>query len=207
MVYLCLWYKRSILFLFLLSSSFIQGQTKIGLVTGVNVSHWLGSVEKFDFKTGFAGGTYVQYYIDSDLLVYSGLIYSREGWQKEVEMDTLRVNQVLSLNYIALPIAIGVYGFGDQYRGLRFNFGLEFKYLLNQKSYLKTDQGKEDSDELVEINDFDIAGLIGADYQIDENVSFFFQIQIGFLKVNKTSTTRIITMHNQQFRLGLAYFF
>jgi len=184
-----------------------KSQIKFGLEAGFNLTTWVGTFKDYNYKSGFIVGGRILYYLRDDLLLQSGISYSSEGWKDLIKINGVEVNQLLSLNYLIVPVDVGVFGFGDRYRGLRFNFGFAFKYLLNSKLANDINGGKEPAVPVVEFNNFDVSFRFGMDYKIDENIGLMVQGYIGILKINKTLAPEIKRMYNQGFRFGLYYIF
>lgn len=182
-------------------------QFKFGLEAGLNFSTWIGSIEDFDYKMGFYGGGKVIYYISDEMLLQSGIFYSRDGWKNQVIINSEDITQILGLNYLVVPFDFGVFAVGDRYRGLKFNFGFDLKHLLNYSLENELSTGNQTGEPEVELNDFDMTAKIGADYKIDENIAFFMLVYLGMFKVNKTVTPKISSMYNQGFRMGVYYVF
>ena len=196
---------------FTLSLIFISlgsfAQFKGGIEAGLNFSTWVGSIEDFDYKMGFYAGVKVIYYIDNEMLLQSGIFYSRDGWKNQVKINNEDITQTLELNYLVIPLDFGVFAIGDRYRGMKFNFGFDFKYLLNYSLVNELITGNEPGEPDVELNDFDINAKIGVDYKIDESIAFSLLAYLGMFKVNKTITPQISSMYNQGFRIGIYYVF
>lgn len=193
--------------LFVFSMTQGRAQFRIGLEAGLNVTTWLGNVERFNYRTGFfAGGKTILYFSDISL-IQSGFYFSKEGWTRTVEVDKMQVNQVQTLNYLSIPLDFGVFAFGDRYRGLRFNFGVDFKWLIDNKTVNEFPEGNKETVLEVELNNFDIAAKIGVDYKIDERIALTGLIYLGTFKVNKTKSSTIIAMYNQGFKFGIYYLF
>lgn len=182
-------------------------QFKGGIEAGLNFSTWIGSIEDFDYKMGFYVGGKVIYYFSDETLVQSGIYYSREGWKDQVEINNEDVTQTLDLDYLIIPLDFGVFAVGDRYRGLKFNFGVDFKHLLNYNLVNELSTGNQDGEPEVELNEFDINAKIGIDYKIDESIAFSLLVYLGTFKVNKTKTPKISSMYNQGFRIGVYYIF
>jgi len=182
-------------------------QFKGGIEAGLNFSTWVGSIADFDYKMGFYVGGKVIYYLNNEMLVQSGVYYSRDGWKKQVKINNEDVTQALDLNYLVIPLDFGVFAVGDRYRGLKFNFGVDFKYLLNYSLVNELSTGNQDGEPEVELNDFDINAKIGIDYKIDESIAFSLLAYLGTFKVNKTKTPQISSMYNLGFRIGVYYIF
>ena len=182
-------------------------QFKGGIEAGLNFSTWVGSIEDFDYKMGFYAGVKVIYYIDNEMLLQSGIFYSRDGWKNQVKINNEDITQTLELNYLVIPLDFGVFAIGDRYRGMKFNFGFDFKYLLNYSLVNELITGNEPGEPDVELNDFDINAKIGVDYKIDESIAFSLLAYLGMFKVNKTITPQISSMYNQGFRIGIYYVF
>lgn len=182
-------------------------QFKGGIEAGMNFSTWVGSIEDFEYRLGFYVGGKVIYYINDEMLVQSGIYYIREGWKDHVEINNEEVTQKLDLNYLVIPLDFGVFAVGDRYRGLKFNFGVDFKHLLNYSLVNELSAGNQDGEPEVELNEFDINAKIGMDYKIDESIAFSLLVYLGTFKVNNTKTPQISSMYNQGFRVGVYYIF
>jgi len=96
---------------------------------------------------------------------------------------------------------------GSRFRGLRFNFGIEFKYLLDYELINELSSGKETIEFEVDISTFDLPFKVGMDYKIDENLGVSFQAYIGVVKINKSFTPELRRMYNQGFKFGFYYLF
>jgi hypothetical protein len=200
--------KKSIFTLILVFTAiFSNGQFKAGLEVGFNFSTWLGSVEKFSYRVGFSGGGKFVYYFDNEKLIQTGIYYSQEGWRDVIEIDKKDIAQLLTLNYLVIPLDFGIFVIGDRYRGLRFNFGVNFKPLLNYKLVSQFDTGDEPAEPKTEIRNFDIGAKIGVDYMFDENIGLSFIIELGTFRVNKTTNSTYLQLNNQSFKFGVYYLF
>lgn len=184
-----------------------MAQFKPGLEAGLNFSTWIGSIKDYDLKLGFYAGGKIIYYITDQKLLQSGIYYARDGWKNQVTINNEEVTQVLDLNYLVFPLDFGVFAIGDRYRGLRFNFGLDFKYLVSYSLVNELSTGNESGEPEVELNEFDISAKIGMDYKIDESIAFSLLAYLGTFKVNKTITPEINSMYNLGFRIGVYYVF
>jgi hypothetical protein len=200
--------KRLIFTLSLVFAVFIvKAQVKAGIEVGLNLSTWLGSVEKFNYRTGFFAGGKIIYYFDNEKLIQSGIYYSREGWKDVIDIDNEDVTQVLELNYLVIPLDFGIFVGGDRFRGLRFDFGVNFKPLLNYKLISQLDSGDEPAEPKTEISNFDIGAKLGVDYKLDENIGLSFIIELGTIKANKTTSSTYLRLNNQSFKFGVYYLF
>lgn len=195
------------LLLFGCSLSSIQAQLGYGLQAGVNLSSWVGTGKGLNYTSGFTAGGLVHLYLNDQTLIGSGVYYSREGWKYNDPNDTLAVEEVLHLDYLTFPMGIEVYGFGDRYQGLWFRFGVEAKILMNYSSFKRMGNQKETIPKPVDFRNFDLAGVIGAGYQLDRNFSLYLDIQLGLFRINTTSNSELVTLHNQLFRIGIIYLF
>jgi hypothetical protein len=193
--------------LFACTLSNLNAQLGYGLNAGVNLSSWVGTGKRLNYASGFSGGGLVQWYISDQTLVGSGVYYSREGWKYRDGEDTLAIEQVLHLHYLTIPFGVEVYGIGDRYKGLWFRFGVEAKFLMNYSSFKRMENQKETVPKPVEFRNFDLAGVIGAGYQLDRNFSLYLDIQLGLFRINTTSNSELVTLHNQLFRIGIIYLF
>jgi len=199
--------KLIVCVILILLSHHSTAQIKFGLEAGLNFSTWIGSIDDFDYKMGFYGGGKVIYYLNDEMLLQSGIYYSSDGWKNQVIINNEDVSQTLGLNYLVIPLDIGVFAVGDRFRGLRFNFGFDFKHLLDYSLENELSSGNQTGEPEVELNDFDMTAKIGVDYKIDENIAFSLLVYLGMFKVNKTVTPLISSMYNQGFRMGVYYVF
>ena len=200
--------RTLLLTIFLLFGVFVgKAQVKFGMEAGLNISSWLGNIESFNYRTGFYAGGKTIFYFSDISLIQSGIFFSKEGWAREVEIDKEEINQVQTFNYLLIPLDFGVFAIGDRYRGLRFNFGVDFKWLMGFKTTNELPDGNIEAQLEVELNDFDIAAKIGADYKIDENIAISALIYLGTFKVNGSNSSTIISMYNQGFRFGFYFIF
>jgi hypothetical protein len=186
---------------------FSNGQIKGGLEAGFNFSNWLGSVEKFSYRVGFSGGGKIVYYFDNEKLIQTGIYYSQEGWKDVIEIDKEDIIQLLTLNYLVIPLDFGIFVIGDRYQGLRFNFGVNFKPLLSYKLVNQFDSGDEPTEPKTEIRNFDIGAKLGVDYMLDENIGLSFIIELGTFRVNETTSPTYLQLNNQSFKFGIYYLF
>ncbi len=154
---------------------------------------------------GFNAGGKAIYYMNDEMLLQSGIYFSREGWDVQEEVNNEEVTQTLGLDYLIIPFDFGVFAVGDRFRGLKFNFGFDFKHLLDHSLVNELSAGKQPTELKVELNNFDIAAKIGMDYKIDESIAFSLLVYLGMFKVNKTVTPNINSMYNQGFKIGIYY--
>lgn len=183
------------------------GQVRPGIEAGFTVSTWLGTVEKFNYKSGFYAGGKVIFLLSDIMMMQSGVGFSREGWKDQIEIDKEEVTQILTTDYIVIPVSYGIFAIGDKYRGVKFTFGVEAKFLIADKLTNRFPDGDQMGELDVELNDFDMAGKIGIDYQIEENIAIGASVYYGFIVSNATTSSTFLVLNNQGFRMGLYYLF
>jgi outer membrane protein W len=199
--------KLVLLFIFGLTFLFANAQIKIGPEVGYNLTKWVGTFKDYNYKSGFYFGVKSIYYFRDNLLLQLGVLYSNEGWEDKVIVNNEEVTQKLLLNYLFIPIDIGIFTIGDRFGGLRFNFGIGYKYLLNYEHFNVINSEKEPQKLNVELRNFDISFRLGMDYKIDENLGLSALFYIGVVRVNATGTPEIKRMYNQGFKFGIYYLF
>ena len=172
-----------------------KAQISVGVKGGLNVS----SIEEYngfslDSRAGFHGGIMLQYMMNDNIGIESGLYYSLMGG-REKEKDYDNPNRIddyvakANPSYLQLPLyAIYKFDLGQDMKfypslGVYFGYGLSGNYDLKGQDDGVVIDKKEDffNDER---NRFDMGVGVGVNFQYNRIV-FGVGYEQGFLKINK----------------------
>ncbi len=97
----------TVLFIFLLFSSFTFAQMQFGAKAGLNISNLSGSdAGNPDSKTGFAGGVFFMYQFTNMFAIQPEAYYTMKGAKQKGNIQGYDYTATLSLDYIEIPILL-----------------------------------------------------------------------------------------------------
>ena len=225
--------KKIILSLALLAglTTAAQAQTglKLGLKGGFNMSTFSGADSKgSEYKAGFAAGGLLNYGFTDMLSVQGELLYSQLGASRDginfTNNGTAYTNGTAktTLGYINVPILLKV-NTGDEGKGLFFELGPQGSFIINQRSFLEDNGGKQQGSSVTTtdaLNKAVIGYVAGIGYQLTSGLGLGIRYAGDFSQVYKdggTSTSTTVggvtttvanpNLHNSVFQFQVHYLF
>ena len=203
--------------LFILCTSSLFAQIKIGAKAGLNISS--AKVKNFDdtkSKLGIHLGGVAEYEIMDMLYAQAGILLSQKGYKWEDDMSmlgyTYTEESTISLFYLDIPLtAMYKYELGDLsiYGTGGFNIGMglsgKYKYEINDDGDESSgdesiDWGSGDDDDVKRL---DLGFIIGAGVEINESIQVGLSYTIG---LNNLAPQSGADYKNRVFAITATYF-
>lgn len=159
-------------------TSYAQG-IDFGIKAGANFST-LTDATGLKNKTGFHGGIFLGLKFNDKIALQPELLYSQQG----AEFNVGKVD----LDYINVPVIIKYY----LIQGLNLQVGPQFGFVVNDNI----------SNAILEAEDFDVSGVIGAGYDFPFGIRLDARYNFGFTDAVKDTGSK-----NGVFSIALGYSF
>ena len=138
----------------------------LGVKAGVNFAT-LSDASGLDNRTGFVAGAFVGVKFSDKVGVQADLLYSQQGAELDLgEFD---------LDYVNIPVVIKYFVAG----GLNLQLGPQFGFIVNDDT--RTVIGNVIQN--IEVNDFDVAGVVGLGYDFPMGIRVDGRYQFGLSDV------------------------
>lgn len=173
-----------VLFGFLAMGMNAQG-LDLGIKAGVNFASISDATEASN-RTGFVAGFFTALKFSEKVGLQVDLLYSQQGADLDVG--------AFDLDYINIPALLKYY-FTDR---LNIQLGPQFGFLINDETRTLVDEVIQD----VQVNNFDLDGVVGLGYDFLLGIRAEARYQFGFSDVLNEGDGR-----NQVFTLMLGYSF
>lgn len=164
-------------------AQYSAGDITIQPKVGLNCASVTDDVDG-DYKTGFAIGAEAEYHINKLIGISGGLLYSTQGFKKELRDNT---NKTYSPGYLNIPVLINFY----VAKGLAVKAGLQPGFMVS----------KDDMDKLDDVKTFDLSIPVGISYEF-ANICLDARYNAGVTKVFDH-----VDGNNSVFQLTLGYKF
>lgn len=202
--------KKIPLFLMIAVSSLSFAQTHFGAKAGYSLSNmkWKDIDEKFDSKSYFYVGGFVEHQFNEKFALQGELLYTEVGGKVKEELTQFVGNEIIQagtaeykFNYPQIQIPISAkYYFINNFNILGgFNFAFNLNPTVKSNFFINGD----DNNKLENVRNLNITPFLGAEYLINNNFSVDARYNFGAFYVNNTGLDYRISF----LQIGLGYRF
>ncbi len=192
----------------LLACSLFQAQTHFGVKAGYNLSQLKWEDYKFDSKSYFYAGGFVEHYLNEKISLQGELLYTELGGSDETELTHIVGNEIINEGNIALkyhypqiqiPVSVRYYPQEKLALSAGLNFGLNIGAKVDSSiTYEGSPYGNIENEKTLNLFPF-----LGAGYRIIDNLSLEARYNFGFFNMHDSD----LKVKSNFFQIGLGYRF
>lgn len=216
--------KKSLLFVVLIASLFVNGQNDIiaSVSSGVTFSSIRGNAiaEQNHFDFNYVGGIGFEKPISNKVSILTGIYYDNKSFKNEIYFNRpnnydpydpffydSKVKLKVTLQYLTIPVLFRYYL--DKNQLFYINSGPYVGFYLNTTTRVDGDKIKDDSNDVFKTVDFGWSIGIGKKFKITEknNLSIELKENLGLMNISNVPVQGNGTVKTNSFNLILGYEF
>jgi predicted porin len=191
--------------LFITGAASAQSPVRFGVKAGVNIANIIKDDGNNNFntdaKTGFNVGVTADIPLAAGIAFTPEVLFSQKGYKQSIGNDEFS----RTTNFIDIPILASI----RLASPLNLVVGPQVSFLMSTKNKFETGLGDFESSDR-ESDNFKkslLGGVIGARYDLTQNVDIHARYALDFQKNNENGTSNTPEFKNQVWSFGLGYKF